>query len=99
MDFSEKPKITQAAKENIIAALNKRYADRALPPLGTAIDELYCVIVCPVCGQKTLDNYDVCRFCGWEYDGRPEECYSSANGATLAEYRKEFYRLKKEMEK
>lgn len=47
------------------------------------------IIKCPVCGKETLDDYFICPYCGWEYDGTTEEdVYSSCNQATVAEYRK-----------
>ena len=52
------------------------------------IDGIYTEIICPVCGCKTLDNYYICKSCGWEYDGFPKDHYSAANGATLENYRK-----------
>lgn len=46
------------------------------------------VVNCPVCGRETLDSYWVCDYCGWEYDGIwDEDSYSSANKATIREYR------------
>jgi ribosomal protein L37AE/L43A len=78
-------------KESIYAAIRGEYGKRVLPPVGTAYDEEHTVIVCSVCKHRTLDNYDICRHCGWEYDGFPEDHYSAANSATLAEYR-EYYK-------
>ena len=77
-------------KESIYAAIRGEYGKRVLPPVGTAYGEEH-MVVCPVCKHRTLDNYDICRHCGWEYDGFPEDHYSAANGATLAEYR-EYYK-------
>lgn len=46
------------------------------------------VVNCPVCGRETLDSNWVCDYCGWEYDGTlDEDSYSSANKATIREYR------------
>ena len=84
-------------KESIYAALRGEYGKRVLPPVGTAYDEDHIVIVCPVCKRKTLDNYDICHHCGWEYDGFPEDHYSAANGATLSKYREDFQKVIKEM--
>ena len=84
-------------KESIYAALCNTFDKRVLPPIGTAYDEDHTVILCPVCKHKTLDNYDICRHCGWEYDGFPENHRSSANGATLAEYRKQYEQVLKEI--
>ena len=64
--------------------------DGKMPPIGTAVDEIYTVILCPVCGNPTLDNRYVCPTCLWEYDGLPEDHYSAANGATLLEYRRAY---------
>ena len=83
-------------KESIYAAIRGEYNKRALPPVGTAYDEDYTVIICPVCKHKTLDSHDICRHCGWEYDGFDEDHYSAANGATLAEYRERYKQALKE---
>ncbi len=83
-------------KENIYAAIRGEFVGCELPELGTVVDDIYTVILCPVCGQKTLDNYYICGHCGWEYDGFPEDHYSAANGATLREYRDEYNRIMKE---
>lgn len=83
-------------KESIYAALSAKYDERDLPPIGAAYDEDHTVILCPVCNRKTLDNYDVCHHCGWEYDGFPEDHYSAANGAILAEYRERYKQALKE---
>lgn len=83
-------------KESIYAALRAEYGERILPTVGAAYDEYHTVILCPVCKQKALDNYDVCRHCGWEYDGFPEDHYSAANGATLAAYREQYEQALKE---
>lgn len=48
----------------------------------------YKIVECPVCGCKTLDMNWICSGCGWEYDGSDDDHYSSANDATLREYRK-----------
>lgn len=84
-------------KESICAALRGEYGRRVLPRIGTKYDEDHTVIICPICQRKTLDNYDICHHCGWEYDGLPEDHYSAANGATLIEYKEEFHKLIKEM--
>ena len=86
-------------KESIYAALRGEYGKRDLPSVGTAYDKDHTVIVCPVCNHKTLDNYDICCHCGWEYDGFAEDHYSAANGGTLIEYRKEYYKAIKETSK
>lgn len=74
-------------RESILAAIHGEFGRRELPEIGTVIGDIYTVILCPVCNHKTLDNYDICRYCGWEYDGFPEYHYSAANGATMREYR------------
>lgn len=83
-------------KESIYAAICGEYGKRVLPSVGTAYDEDHTVIVCPVCKRKTLDNYDICLHCGWEYDGFPEDHYSAANGATLTDYREQYKKAIKE---
>ena len=55
-------------KESIYAALRGEYGKRILPPVGNAYADDHTVIVCPICNHKTLDNYDICCHCGWEYD-------------------------------
>lgn len=46
------------------------------------------IVPCPVCGGETLDSHWICRQCGWEYDGTTDDnCYSSCNQATVADYR------------
>ena len=83
-------------KESIYAAIRGEYGNRILPPVGTVYDEDHTVIVCPVCQRKTLDNHDICHHCGWEYDGFPEDHYSAANRATLADYREQYKQALKE---
>ena len=52
---------------------------------------MYTIVTCPVCGRETLDMYWICRHCGWEYDGtKKEDEYSSANHATVKEYRETY---------
>lgn len=84
-------------KESIMAAIRGELGKRILPSIGTVYDEDHTVIVCPVCKHKTLDNYDICHHCGWEYDGFLKDHYSAANGATLIEYREEYRKAMKEM--
>ena len=83
-------------KESIYAAIHGEYGKHVLPPVGTIYDDDHTVIVCPVCKHKALDNYDICRHCGWEYDGFPEDHFSAANGATLSEYCKQYKQALKE---
>lgn len=48
----------------------------------------YRIVICPVCGNETLDSYWICQYCGWEYDDTTDEnIYSSCNKATIAEYK------------
>ena len=46
-------------------------------------------VICPICGNKTLDNHYICPYCGWEYDefNLLEEDYSQCNKSTLRDYR------------
>ena len=83
-------------RNTILAALRGDFGKEALPPLGTVVDDIYTVILCPVCSRKTLDNYSICRHCGWEYDGFGAEHFSAANGATLEEYRRAYIRIRQE---
>lgn len=49
------------------------------------------IVLCPVCGKETLDDYFICPTCAWEYDGTTEENeYSSCNKATISDYRKTY---------
>lgn len=82
-------------KNRILSALQGEYTTRDLPEFGAMYNDIYKVIHCPVCGRKTLDNYDICTHCGWEYDGFPEYHYSAANGSTLREYRRVYEKLEK----
>lgn len=75
---------------SILAAIRGENKERQLPDVGTHYDEWYTVILCPVCGHKTLDNYDICTHCGWEYDDLPEDHYSTCNRATLRDYRAQY---------
>lgn len=46
------------------------------------------IVICPICGNETLDNFCICEHCYWEYDGTTENNeYSSANGMTVEEYK------------
>lgn len=64
-----------------------------LPNVGEYADDIYKVVICPVCENKTLDFYYICPHCGWEYDETKEGGYSSANHATLKEYRKIYRKI------
>ena len=56
-------------------------------------EERCSVVICPICGSETLDLYHICPRCGWEYDGITEDAgFSGANGMTLREYKKQWYR-------
>ena len=50
---------------------------------------LYSEVICPVCGQITLDTYWICENCFWECDdpniSDSEE--SGPNGCTVLEYK------------
>lgn len=69
------------------------------PNVGEYVDDVYQVILCPVCGHKTLDSYWICEYCDWEYDDFPETHYSAANGMTLRQYRKYYEKAVKKAEK
>ena len=62
--------------------------------VGEFYDDIYSVVLCPVCGHKTLDNYYICYVCDWEYDGFSESHYSAANGMALFEYRNEYIKAR-----
>ena len=48
----------------------------------------YTLVICPICGKETLDNFWICSTCQWEYDGvTDDDTYSVANKATVREYR------------
>lgn len=44
--------------------------------------------LCPVCGQTKLDDYDICKVCGWEEDSlarlRPNLCEGGPNYVPLS---------------
>lgn len=84
-------------KDIITNAINGVFGKLNLPDLGTIVDDIYTVVLCPVCNHKTLDNYSICCNCGWEYDGSSENCFSAANGATLNAYREEYRKVKQEL--
>lgn len=52
----------------------------------------YQIVTCPVCGHVTLDNYYVCPYCCWEYDGTVDENIKSLNNGrlTIREYRETY---------
>lgn len=80
------------------AALRGAFGSRSLPEVGTVVDEIYTVILCPVCRWKTLDQHDICRHCGWEYDGFDEDHVSAANGASLRAYREAYEETRRNSE-
>ena len=84
-------------EDKIRSAISGEYGTRELPDVGTRVDDIYTVIRCPVCYNKTLDSYDICCHCGWEYDDFPPDHYSAANGSTLLEYREAYNKIAKEM--
>lgn len=48
----------------------------------------YRIVICPVCGNETFDNFFICPHCDWEYDDMMVDEYSSANNSTINEYKK-----------
>ena len=82
-------------KEPIKKSIHSEIGKIELFELGQTVDDIFTVILCPICENKTLDNHYICRHCGWEYDGFPDRHYSAANGATLAEYREQYYQADK----
>ncbi len=82
-------------KNKILSSLRGEYDTRDLPEVGSMYNDIYKVILCPVCGNKMLDNYDICTHCGWEYDESPEDHYSAVNGATLHEYCRAYETIQK----
>ena len=84
-------------EDNIRSALRGEYGTCELPDVGTAVDDVYTVIRCPVCYNKTLNNSYICCHCGWEHDDFSEDHYSDANGSTLEEYREAYNKIAKEM--
>lgn len=48
-------------------------------------------VVCPVCGKYTFfahNNYDICKYCGWENEDRFDG--GGANGLSLDDFRKRY---------
>lgn len=84
-------------EDNIRSALRGEYGTCELLDVGTAVDDIYTVIRCPVCYNKTLNNSYICCHCGWEHDDLSEGHYSYANGSTLEEYREAYNKIAKEM--
>lgn len=75
---------------SVLAELRRIFGPRELPAVGTVYEDIYTVVLCPVCGSKTLDNHDICLECGWEYDGRKGDCWSSCNRTTARYYREDY---------
>jgi hypothetical protein len=49
---------------------------------------LYKEVICPVCGQVTLDSSWICDNCNWEYDDTIDENeYSDANQGSIRDYK------------
>lgn len=49
---------------------------------------IYNEVICPVCGQVTLDSYWICDNCNWEYDDTTDENeYSCVNHGTIRSYK------------
>lgn len=52
---------------------------------------LFKIVICPICGEETLDMYWICENCFWEYDGSyNDDDYSYSNDSTVSDYRKTF---------
>lgn len=48
-------------------------------------------VLCPVCGKYTfndVNNFDICKYCGWQNDGYYEA--GGANELSLEEFRKRY---------
>ena len=47
------------------------------------------VVICPVCGEETLDNNFICPHCGWEHDENVQtlDQISSANESSIDDYK------------
>jgi hypothetical protein len=79
-----------AIADVISAAIRGEFGNSELPAVGARVDDIYTVILCPVCNHKTLDSHSICCHCGWEYDGIPDNYYSTANGANIDVYREKY---------
>ena len=82
-----------AIADVISAAIRGEFGNSELPEVGARVDDIYTVILCPVCNKKALDNHSICCHCGWEYDGIPNNYYSTANGATIDVYREKYRKV------
>ena len=47
----------------------------------------YQIVICPVCGNETLDNWAICPHCQWEHDELMYKGYSCANRSYLWWYK------------
>ena len=82
---------------SILAAMGGEYGYAPTAELGKVLSDGFTVVLCPICHCKTLDGYNICSCCGWEYDGLPETHASSVNGGvTQSEYRAEYQKIIKE---
>ncbi len=57
-------------------------------------------IICPVCGQSALEEYDICAVCSWEYDlyqYQNPEAGGGANRLCLNDYKKRWAKLEEVM--
>lgn len=79
-----------ALADVISAAIRGEFGNSELPEVGARVDDIYTVILCPVCNHTTLDSHSICCHCGWEYDGIPDNYYSTANGANIDVYREKY---------
>ena len=85
---------------HVVDSILRAFSDDDVYDILAELDEdVYRIIDCPVCGEKTLDMYWICSECDWEYDifidYDDDEEFSDANGATLGEY-KNVYRILRE---
>ena len=57
----------------------------------TCLDLGRTIIRCPICGNKTFNDWFICPCCNWEAEPlHSEDEYSPANKSTIAEYRKKY---------
>lgn len=57
------------------------------------------MVKCPCCGQRLLDEYDICEVCSWEHDpiqAADPNLTGGANTMSLNQARDAFYRMKME---
>jgi len=70
--------------------------------MNTNLDQefTFSEVTCPICGNKMLDGFDICKHCYWEYDGCVEDSqYSSCNHSTVKKYRKKYLKSVKKNSK